>query len=409
MVTVIFILLDGFRRDYLSEEDTPFLWELSRRGDAIVSRTREPFGFQSRPAFLAGLHPEESGVCTLFKYSPETSPFKRTGPLSRLEGLPRVGPWIRKRVELNTSRLAGPIYKYLHTTAQVPLMLLPFFDYSEKGLPWEMSLATPTIFDLIKKAGGESIYVGWPEYSSQYTDETVVSRFCDSLSVKHKFAFIQLALLDGVGHTRGPDSAELRKALKETDSRVEKIYSTLEKIFGSFVLFAFGDHGMVKVKEHLPVWSKLRTLQCKLGRDYLVFLDSTTARFWFFDDNSREPIESMLRDIGGGKLIDDADRNNHHIRFNDREYGDLIFLANPGNLIHPCFFGMGGNAPIGMHGYDPDCPENQGIFMLVPDGFKKLSTPDVVDLVDIYATTVSLLGFEVDEMAHGKNLLTDRL
>ena len=408
MDVVVFILLDGFRHDYLSEEDTPFLLELSRRGDAIVSRTREPFGFQSRPAYLAGLHPEESGVCTLFKYSPETSPFKGLGPLSRLEGLPRVGSWIRRRVESNTSRLAGPIYRYLHTTAQVPLTLLPFFDYSEKQLPWQMSTVAPTIFDLIKKTGGESIYVGWPEYSSQYTDETVVSRLCESLTLKHRFAFVQLGLLDGVGHTHGPDSAEIKKALKETDSRVEKIHSTLGKIFGSFVLFAFGDHGMVKVKKHLPVWSRLRTLRCKLGRDYLVFLDSTTARFWFFDEKSKGPIEGLLRDVGGGRVLDDEDRNNHHIRFNNREYGDLIFLANPGNLVHPCFFGMGRNAPAGMHGYDPDCTENQGIFILVPDGFKKLSTPDVVDLVDIYATTVSLLGFEVDEMAHGKNLLADK-
>ncbi len=408
MGTVVFILLDGFRHDYLSEKDTPFLWELSKKGSAIVSKTREPFGFQSRPAYLAGLYPEESGVCTLFKYSPETSPFKGTGPLSRLEGLPRVRLWIRKRVELNTSRLAGPIYRYLHTTAQVPLTLLPFFDYSEKELPWEMSLVTPTIFDLIKKTGGESIYVGWPEYSSQYTDETVVSRLCESLSVKHRFAFVQLGLLDGVGHTHGPDSVEIKKALKETDSRVGELYSTFEKISGSFVLFIFGDHGMVKVKEHLPIWSKLRTLQCKLGRDYLVFLDSTTARFWFFDENSKEPIESLLKEVGGGKLLDDADRKTHHIRFNNREYGDLIFLAHSGNLIHPCFFGVGSDAPRGMHGYDPDCTENQGIFILVPDGFKKLSTPEVVDLVDIYATTVSFLGFEVDEMAHGKNLLADK-
>lgn len=407
MSTVVFVLLDGFRHDYLSEKDTPFLWELSKEGSAIVSRTREPFGFQSRPAYLAGLYPEESGVCTLFKYSPETSPFKGVGPLSRVEGLPRVRLWVRKRVELNTSRLVGPTYRFLHTTAQIPLMLLPFFDYSEKELPWEMNFKTPTLFDIVKKTGEQFIYMGWPEYSSQYADGTVTSRLCESLNADYGFVFVQLALLDGVGHTHGPDSAEIKKALRETDSRVEEIFSTLQKNLNEFVLFIFGDHGMVKVKERLAIWSRLRTLRCRLRRDYLVFLDSTTARFWFFDENSREPIEGLLREVGGGKLLDDADRKTHHIRFNGREYGDLIFLADPGNLIHPCFFGMGKSAPKGMHGYDPDCAENQGIFILAPRASKKVRAPEVVDLVDIYATAVSFLGFEVNEMAHGKNLLAD--
>lgn len=409
MEAVVFILLDGFRHDYLSLEDTPFLLELSRKGSAIVTRTREPFGFQSRPAYLAGLYPEESGVCTLFKYSPETSPFKGMGPLTRLNGVPRVRLWIRRRLEFETSRLDGPIYRYLHTTAQVPLMLLPFFDYSEKELPWKMNLATPTVFDLVRELDGESIYVGWPEYSSQFLDGSVVRSFCDSLSVKHKFAFIQLALLDGVGHTYGPDSSEIKKALKETDARVKEVYSTLEKTLGSFVLFIFGDHGMVKVTEHLPIWSRLRALRYRLGRDYLVFLDSTTARFWFFDERARAAVECLLKDVGGGKVLDDTDMANHHIRFNNREYGDLIFLARPGNLIHPCFFGVGSHAPKGMHGYDPDCIENQGIFILVPDGSEKVRAPEVVDLVDIYATTVNLLGFEAEKMAHGKNLLADRV
>lgn len=405
LVSIVFILLDGFRHDYLSEHDTPFLHRLSLSGNALLSRTREPFGFQSRPAFLAGLYPEESGVCTLFKYSPDTSPFRRIGPLARLGNVPKLGVWLRRMVELRTSRLSKPIYRYLHTTAQVPLVLLPHFDYSEKSLPWEASFRTPTLFDLIKRSRGEFMYAGWPLYSSPYADGAVVSRVCESLSRTHRLVFVQLGLLDGVGHRYGPHSVQTRKALSRTDSRVEEMFSILQERLSDFALFIFGDHGMVKVKKRLPIWSELRRLGWRLGRDYLVFLDSTTARFWFFKEDCREPIEDLLKGVGGGKLLDEADRLTHRIRFEDRAYGDMIFLADPGNLIHPSFFSTAEESPKGMHGYDPDCSENQGIFILLSRNLGGVKAPEVVDLVDIYPTAVNLLGSQMPEATRGRNLL----
>jgi len=381
------------------------LYELSRRGDVILSKAREPFGFQSRPALLAGLYPEESGVCTLFRYSPNTSPFKRIGPLARFGKVPKLSTWLRKTVELRTSRLGGPIYKYLHTTAHVPLELLPYFDYSEKSLPWDMSFKTPTLFDLVKKKGSEFMYMGWPVYSSQYTDDVIVSRFSHSLDRTHGFVFVQLSLLDGVGHRYGPHSVQIRKALLRTDSRVKKIYSIIEDRLGDFALFIFGDHGMVEVTKCLPLWGELARLGFRLGRDYLVFLDSTSARFWLFREDCREAIEDLLSAVGGGKLLGEADTETHRIRFEDRAYGDLIFLAHPGNLIHPSFFCTGKDAPKGMHGYHPDCLENQGIFLLQARDLGSTDTPEVVDLVDVYSTAVGLFGFEISGMAHGRNLL----
>ena len=404
VANVVFILLDGFRHDYLSEDHTPSLHAITATDGAVVRRTREPFGFQSRPAFLAGLYPEESDVCMLFKYSPRTSPFRRIGPLARFGGFPKVGSRLRRRVERRTATLEGPVYRYLHTTAQVPLTLLPHFDYSEKELPWEAQCPTPTLFDLVRQRGGEFVYLGWPVYSSPHEDDRVVRDFSSSLKSTHDFIFVQLSRLDGVGHVYGPDSEELKQALRRTDADFAEILRVLKEVLTQFSLFVFGDHGMVKVKKHLPLFAQLKALKIKPGREYLAFLDSTTARFWFFDERARDEVLSLLRELEGGRVLKTEDLARHHIRFKGRSYGDTIFLASPGNLIHPSFFSLGA-APRGMHGYDPDVGGNQGVFIMTVSRDAGVSIPEVVDHVDLYATAVGLLGHELSPIAHGRDLL----
>jgi len=403
-MNVVFILIDGFRYDYLSPEFTPVLCRVAEGENVAVSRAREPFGFQSRPAFLAGLYPEESGVCMLFKYSPDTSPFGRIGPLSRLGGVPKLGCRLRRRIELRTAGLEGDIYRYLHTTAQVPLSLLPYFDYSEKELPWEARYATPTIFDVVRRTGGSFIYLGWPVYSSPHEDDRVVKDMLESLQSTHRFVFVQLALLDGLGHAHGPDSAQLARGLEETDRRFGLILDALKKNMGDFVLFAYGDHGMVGVQRYLNLWEKLKAAGPRLGRDYIVFLDSTTARFWFREESARGELAGLIRGIEGGRILEGEDMAKHHIVFKDRSYGDMIFLADPGSLIHPSFFSRG-VTPRGMHGYDPDFHANQGIFVMATSRPEAMSVPEVVDHVDLYATAVRLLGHEHPPLAHGRNLI----
>lgn len=399
-------MLDAFRCDYFSEATTPFLWQFSNRENVLVSSTREPMGFRPGPAFLAGLYPEESGICALFKYSPQTSPFRTTRYSEWLGRLPKVGPRVRARLELEVSRRPEPVYRYTHTTAQIPLPLLRYFDYSEKGLPWEMNFRSPTLFELMRERNGDYLYLGNPIYTSPYDDEEIVNRLCGSLEESHKFVFVHLALLDGVGHAHGPGSPEVADALRETDSRVERTVSCLESKFRNFHLFVFADHGMVQVESLIPIWTELARLPCKLKKDYLVFLDSTLARFWFFSESSRDHVVTLLSHLGHGRILNEKDIERHRMRFKDRGYGDILFLADPGSLIHPSFFSVSRQAPKGMHGYDPDCRENQGLFLLHSNKLRRRESREAVELVDLYATAVRLMGFEVSESAHGEDLLS---
>ena len=63
MATVL-LLLDAFRRDYLEEETTPFLWKCSLEGERYEGVTQS-FGFCERSEILCGLGPRQTGFTPL--------------------------------------------------------------------------------------------------------------------------------------------------------------------------------------------------------------------------------------------------------------------------------------------------------------------------------------------------------
>ena len=53
-----------------------------------------------------------------------------------------------------------------------------------------------------------------------------------------------------------------------------------------------------------------------------------------------------------GKIVDDDELKEMRVFFEDRRFGELFFLTNPGTLINPSYFGL--QAIPGMHGFHPD-------------------------------------------------------
>jgi hypothetical protein len=85
------------------------------------------------------------------------------------------------------------------------------------------------------------------------------------------------------------------------------------------------------------------------------------ARFWFKDEKLREDVTAFLRHCPAGRILADTELKELRVFFPDHRYGELIFLMNPGTLVHPCFFGT--YAPAGMHGYHPDDPHSSGAYL----------------------------------------------
>ena len=353
------ILLDALRFDYISHENTPFLHSLknrSRRADVI-----ETFAFQTRPAYFAGLEPEESNICHLFQYNPENSPFQFLRPYTPLLktlhtlGIKNLGRGIIKRIARQRERSLGYAASAdVLGTERIPLHLLPEFALSERLYTDDRQIfgKHPSFFDKLRAAGRSWTWIGYPRhYGSR---KSILSELAKV--DKTDLIYLHFSELDWLGHRHGPSSKEVQHALNAIDTTLRDILQIPLEDGGRVVVF--GDHGMVQVKTQVDLQEKLNSLNLAHGKDYLVFLDSTQARFWFFQKTAERKIRSMLNTIPEGHILSDQERAKLKIRFSNRYYGDLIFMLNGGCIIHPSYFSQTGNGPAGMHGYLPNVQDN---------------------------------------------------
>jgi len=379
---VVLILIDGFRYDYINAQDSPFLHNLERLN--IGGIVRETFAYQLRPAFFAGLYPEECGVAHLFSYEPEDSPFRHLP--ARLTDRDDIRKYVR-RVEEKRGHTASQHYA---DSAQVPLPLLNYFGFSEKyDIQEPGSLGEhKTLFDALRERGVEWLWIAYPTHDQR--TEAVLRTFQEELRQGLAFIYLHFAELDWVGHEYGPFSPERRAKLREIDDTVRQIYADLNRSFARVSGMIFGDHGMVEVRETVDVESLLAKTDLRLGTDYIYFLDSTQARFWFLNEKARRGIEGLLTDLSFGKVLTDEDYARLHFRFPDHKFGELIHVADDHHIIFPNFF-QREVLPRGMHGYLPEVSGNWG--KLIISGLEvKESLPEPLEMVSLYPLLLQMLG-----------------
>ncbi|MGH9019671.1 MAG: alkaline phosphatase family protein, partial [Acidimicrobiales bacterium] len=84
---VVVFLIDAFRHDFLSEENTPRLAELAATGVRRPLRPILGYSDSIRATLFTGRQPDETGYWMEYAYRPESSPwagFDRLAPLDRV-------------------------------------------------------------------------------------------------------------------------------------------------------------------------------------------------------------------------------------------------------------------------------------------------------------------------------------
>ncbi len=54
-----------------------------------------------------------------------------------------------------------------------------------------------------------------------------------------------------MGHLHGPDSDQIRKAVRETDRKIEILYENFSDVYGNVEYIIWGDHGMANVDHYI--------------------------------------------------------------------------------------------------------------------------------------------------------------
>ena len=307
------------------------------------------FGYSSTcvPSILSGRWPDEHRNWCYFVHDPANSPF---APLRWLQWLPKAltsRRIVRRQLtKLVKKRLGFEGYFDLYN---IPFRHITDYDFSEKKSPLKPRGMNRggNIFDFLED---EQIpyFVSNPDVSEEANREDLKERIS---AQDIDFAFCYWPGLDGLLHRVGNDSPEIPMRLRVYEQWIGDVMATARDHYEDVRLFVFSDHGMANCDVHVDLMKVINALPLKMGRDYSVVYDSTMARFWFHQPKARPQIEAALATVTEGRVIPDEELKQMRTLFEDRHFGELIFLMQEGVLIVPSHMG---ERPIrAMHGYHP--------------------------------------------------------
>jgi hypothetical protein len=240
--------------------------------------------------------------------------------------------------------------------------LLPFFDWVEKRNIYEPAgiPGAPSIFDDLQSAGvPHRVYT----YHRLRDAEILEQAGRDIEAGAGRFFFLYLSEIDAFLHQHCSDGALIEERFAWYEAQLRRVLAIARGQDPRAVMTLFSDHGMTPVRHHHDLARDVETLPLAVPDDYLSVYDSTMARFWFFSSQARARVVERLGQVRGGRILSDAERSELGIQFADRRYGDLVFLMEPGWLITSSDFNTGAWLPTGMHGYHPDDPYSDAIFL----------------------------------------------
>ena len=322
---------------------------------------RTVLGYSSAaiPTILTGVPPATHQHWNLFYYDPTGSPFRwlrhfRFLPDALLDH--RVTRRLLKEMGRRWLGL-GPLFECC-----VSPRILHLFNWVEKRNIYGRRgiVGAPSIFDRLAEAG-----IPYHVYSyHDGSDDTVLRRAAQDIETGDgTFFFVYLSEMDAFLHYHRGDPDKVAAQLASYELRLRALFATARKVDPEVSLTVLSDHGMTPIRAKYDLLAEIGGLGLRMPDDYLAVYDSTMARFWFFSNQARDKVTAALRALRCGRIVTDAELERLGVLFPDGRYGQLVFLLDPGCLFSRSDFNGQGWSPAAMHGYHPDDPDSEGIFL----------------------------------------------
>lgn len=377
-VLPLFIMIDAAGWEILSRN--PFLKELA----PTRKKLKSVFGYSSTcvPSILSGRWPDEHRNWCYFVYDPKNSPFRSLRPLRWLPNFLTSRRIFRRILTKLVKR--GLNFRGYFDLYNIPFQYISLFDFTEKKSPLKPKGMNrgPNIFDFLEEKG-IPYFVTEPLEPEESNRVRLIQDIKDR---RIQFAFQYWAGLDGLLHRVGNDSAEVGEKLKVYEEWIQSVVEAGRENYDEVVLYVFSDHGMANCDQLLDLRAKIDQTPLTMGKDYAVIYDSTMARFWFFNDEARPQIESVLAEVPQGRIVGETELRELRAYFEDGYFGELIFLVEEGTLIVPSHMG---ERPIrGMHGYHPSGVQSDASLLTNQEAIHDdiHSIPHIYRLMEHWAT-----------------------
>ncbi len=351
----VFVLIDALGWKYIQGQD--FLNDILPHRQLL--RTVLGFSSGAIPAMLTGVPPAVNGHWNLFYFEPQGSPFRWLKPFLFLPDWLLDQRVTRKLLKETGRHLLGlgPLFECC-----VSPRLLPYFNWVERRNIYDRGgiSGAPSIFDELHQSG-----VPFRVYTYHHSTDAEILEHAerDIREGAASFYFLYLSEMDMFLHMNCDAPEKIHERLRWYDRELRKVFAAAQRA-GDDVTFAISsDHGMTRVSEKYDLLMHLEKLSLRMPKDYLAVFDSTMARFWFFNEDARKEILGILEQVPCGRVLSDDELKRFGVFFSDRRFGEIVFLLHPGWLLSRSDFNGSSWKPIGMHGYHPDDPYSDGVFL----------------------------------------------
>jgi hypothetical protein len=368
----LFVLIDALGWSYIEGRD--FLNDILPHRQPL--RTVLGYSSGAIPTILTGALPAQNKHWNLLYYDPQGSPFRWLRWFSLVPDYILNHRITTKLLKEMGKRLLGlgPLFE-----CAVKPSLLPWFNWVEKRNIYDRRgiVGSPSIFDRLAEGG-----IPYHVYTyHRWTDAQIFGQVRrDMQSSEAGFYFLYLCEMDGFLHMSCRDEKRIGAKLDWYATELRKLYTFARTLDPDVSLSIFSDHGMTPIEREYDLMSEIEKLGWRMPKDYLAVYDSTMARFWFFSEDARKSVMEALRQSPCGRTLSESELRSLGIWFDDRRYGELVFLLHPGWLLARSDFNGPRWSPAGMHGYHPDDRFSDGIFLASREPPVKLNS-----IADVYA------------------------
>jgi alkaline phosphatase D len=373
---VVLVSLDGFRYDYPRLYGAKHLLAIGRRGvsapDGMIP-AYPSLTFPNHYAIITGLYPEHNGIVANSFYDPA-----------------------RKR-----------IYSYRNASTVT--------DGSwYKGTP---------LWSLAEQQGMRTACFFWPgseakiagerptwylRYTNNYPDEQRIDQVIDWLKLppeqRPHFITLYYPNVDHQGHMHGPDSPEVREAVRQVDDLMGTLERKLNALHLPIDLVIVADHGMARVEGDWITLDKYADLD-----------DFTTVGSLLYpksEADAQHAYQQLKAADAGFQVYRRANIPAElHYSSNPRE-GDPVIVPQGPYLIraHAPSSSRPGFTPVGEHGYNPfQMKSMRAIFFAEGPDIRPGTRLKPFENVNIYPFIARILGLKSPKVDGNPYILSTAL
>ena len=362
--TVLLISLDAFRADYLERGLTPSLSKIVREGVKAewMTPSYPSLTFPNHYTIVTGLYADHHGIVHNTMRDSTLGSFSLNNTAAV-----RNGAWWGGEPVWVTAERAG----------------LPTATYFWPGSEAEIRGVRPT---------RTTAYDGKVPVNERI--DTVLGWLSESAATRPRFVTLYLETLDDAGHGYGPDSVELRTALRVVDDAMGRLVDGLaaRSLLDQVNIIITADHGLAPVAPGNTV-----AIEDMVDpRDAAVV---TTGQSVGFTPQPGREREAYARLVGAHDHYECWRKEDLPKRWH---YGThprvpaIVCQMQEGWDAGPraSLAKRPPGATRGSHGFDPALPSMRTIFLARGPSFRRGVVVPPITNVDIYPLLMSLLGLE---------------